>query len=261
MRSARSRDALRRSLGLVWLTLAACGQGVDAPGTPSDAADRPRTVRALMSHDPPSLSLIGKVDRNSEILAAQITDALLQYDERMRLQPRVADNYTISEDRLTLRFELRSGVRWHDGREVTAEDVVFSVEQARDPAVENRSFAPLFRDLVSIEAVDERTVRFAFDDDFERGERYKVRVIESAKGEAGLELQRPFELRFSTVGYLEVTNTLPADGATEIMPDTVVTVLFNRPVVPLSAIEDIGNLPHPLTFVPPVRGSGVLKLQ
>ena len=104
--------------------------------------------------------------------------------------------------------------------------------------------------------IDDRTVRFAFDDGFARGERYKVRVIESARSQAGLEMQRPFELRFSTIGYLEVTNVQPADGATEIMPDTVATVLFNRPVVPLSAIQDIGNLPHPLTFVPPVTGKG-----
>jgi len=104
--------------------------------------------------------------------------------------------------------------------------------------------------------VDDRTVRFAFDDGFKRGERYRVRVIESARSEAGVDMQRPFELRFSTVGYLEVTNVQPADGATEIMPDTVVTVLFNRPVAPLSAIEDQGSLPDPLTFVPPVTGQG-----
>ena len=39
-------------------------------------------------------------------------------------------------------------------------------------------------------------------------------------------------------------------------PDTIVTVLFNRPLVPLSAVEDQGRLPDPLTFVPPVTGQG-----
>ena len=48
----------------------------------------------------------------------------------------------------------------------------------------------------------------------------------------------------------------PADGTAEVATDGVITVLFNRPAVPLAAIEDQDNLPHPLTFVPPVRGEG-----
>ena len=103
---------------------------------------------------------------------------------------------------------------------------------------------------------DDRTVRFALDAGFQRGQRYRVRIIETARSLAGVELARPFELRFSAIGFLEVTNVQPGDGASEVLPDTVVTVLFNRPVVPLSAIEDAASLPDPVTFVPPVRGRG-----
>ncbi len=157
MRSVRPLvRALPVTLAAVWLVLLlGCG---GADGLPA-RDDGPLTVRVLMSHDPPNLSLIGKVDRNSEILAAQITDALLRYDEHMELQPRLARDWEFSEDRLTLTFHLRPGVRWHDGREFSAEDVIFSVEQARDPLVENRSFAPQFRDLISLEAVDPLTLR------------------------------------------------------------------------------------------------------
>jgi uncharacterized protein YfaS (alpha-2-macroglobulin family) len=108
----------------------------------------------------------------------------------------------------------------------------------------------------TFEWVDDQTVRFSLKDGFKRGDRYKVRVIESAQSKAGLEMQRPFELRFSTVGYLEVTDVQPPDDATEVMPNTIVTVSFNRPVVPLNAIEDADSLPDPLTFVPPVTGEG-----
>jgi peptide/nickel transport system substrate-binding protein len=159
MQSVSGRWVLWTAAAIGCLTLVACGHGSDGPGSAPAAADRPRTVRALMSHDPPSLSLIGKIDRNSAILAAQLTDALVQYDERMVLEPRLAESYEFSEDRLTLSFRLRPGVRWHDGAEVTSADVVFSVEQVRDPVVENRTFAALFRDLVSLEAVDAHTVR------------------------------------------------------------------------------------------------------
>ncbi len=103
---------------------------------------------------------------------------------------------------------------------------------------------------------DDRTLHFTLNDGFQRGQRYKVRLIESATSAVGLAMQRPFEMRFSTVGFLEVTNVSPAAGSTEILPDTIITVLFNRPVVPLNAIEDAASLPDPLTFVPPVRGQG-----
>jgi hypothetical protein len=49
----------------------------------------------------------------------------------------------------------------------------------------------------AFEWLDDQTVQFALKEGFERGTRYKVRVIESAKSTAGLEMQRPFELRLS----------------------------------------------------------------
>jgi hypothetical protein len=108
----------------------------------------------------------------------------------------------------------------------------------------------------AFEWVDDQTVRFAFKDGFKRGQTYRVRVVESARSQAGLTMERPFELHFSAVGFLEVTSVQPADGAAEILPDTIVTVMFNRPVVPLTAIETAASLPDPLTFIPPVTGQG-----
>jgi peptide/nickel transport system substrate-binding protein len=103
--------------------------------------------------------MIGKPDTNSERLAVQITDSLVQYDAQMALVPRVAESWEIADGGRLMTFRLRDGVRWHDGRPVTAHDVVFTVEQVLDPAVESRSWSPMFQDLESIEALDDRTVR------------------------------------------------------------------------------------------------------
>ncbi|HXV76362.1 MAG TPA: ABC transporter substrate-binding protein [Candidatus Polarisedimenticolaceae bacterium] len=124
---------------------------------PQDEPPR-REVRAVLGSDPASLSLLGKMDTNTEILAAQITDSLVQYDAHLELVPRVAESWELSDDRRTLTFRLREGVRWHDGRPVTADDVVFTVEKVRQPATENRTYAPGFDQLRSIEAPDARTV-------------------------------------------------------------------------------------------------------
>jgi uncharacterized protein YfaS (alpha-2-macroglobulin family) len=91
---------------------------------------------------------------------------------------------------------------------------------------------------------------------FKRAAHYTVTLDEAARSQAGLALSEPVQFRFTTIGFLEVTTVQPADGSQDIATDASVTLLFNRPVVPLAAIEDQGNLPQPLTFVPPVRGKG-----
>jgi peptide/nickel transport system substrate-binding protein len=116
------------------------------------------TVRVYLSADPASMSLLGKTDANAAEVAAQISDSLVQFDPELRLQPRVAESWSYSDDRKTLTFRLREGVRWHDGRDVTADDVVFTIEKLLEPQLENRVWAPQFSELESIEAPDARTV-------------------------------------------------------------------------------------------------------
>ncbi|MEA3340394.1 MAG: Ig-like domain-containing protein, partial [Chloroflexota bacterium] len=91
---------------------------------------------------------------------------------------------------------------------------------------------------------------------FERATKYTVTIEKSALSAEKLQLDEPVKLHFTTVGFLEVTAVQPAEDTTEVAADGTVTVLFNRPVVPLTAIENLGDLPQPLTFDPPVSGTG-----
>ncbi len=93
-------------------------------------------------------------------------------------------------------------------------------------------------------------------DGFERGVKYTVTIAESALSAQKLPLAEPVKLHFATVGFLQVTTVQPVEDAAEVATDSTVTVLFNRPVVPLTAIENLDDLPQPLSFEPPVSGSG-----
>ena len=66
------------------------------------------------------------------------------------------------------------------------------------------------------------------------------------------------ELRFNyrTVDALTVSQVFPAEGAQDIVPDTAITVIFNKPVVPVSVLEQRGTLPDPLIVTPTVSGRG-----
>jgi len=103
---------------------------------------------------------------------------------------------------------------------------------------------------------DDRTVAFSASGGLERDVRYAVTVAETAKNVEGKPMEEAAPFDFSTVGYLAVSQVMPGPNAEELDPNTTVTVIFNRPVVPLTAISRQSELPDPLTFTPPVRGQG-----
>ena len=123
----------------------------------------------------------------------------------------------------------------------TSVEVAFTVE----PAVRGKFDWP-----------DERTLRFTPATAWERETQYRVSLATSARSAAGLALETEYTFRFSTVGYLEVSQVQPADSSKEVDMRTAVTVMFNRPVVSLTAISELAELPQPLTFEPAVEGSG-----
>jgi uncharacterized protein YfaS (alpha-2-macroglobulin family) len=90
---------------------------------------------------------------------------------------------------------------------------------------------------------------------FARAATYRVTLSAQTRSAAGLPLQDTFVFDFQTLGYLEVTSVQPAPGTEDVVSDASVTVMFNRPVVPLSAISQ-PDLLQPIGFSPPVAGEG-----
>ena len=108
------------------------------------------------------------------------------------------------------------------------------------------------------EWVDERTVRFKPARDLKRDAEYLATIGAEAKASDGNPLDGANRIRFRTVGYLEVAQVIPAPDTEDVEADSTVTAIFNRPVVPLTAISDPGyaDLPQPISFDPPIEGSG-----
>ena len=104
---------------------------------------------------------------------------------------------------------------------------------------------------------DDKTLRFVpTGEGFARDEDYTITVGENAKAQNGLAMQLPVNFRFKAVGFLEVSQVLPSPDTQDVAPDATITVMFNRPVVPLATIADQSQLPQPLTLEPTVRGRG-----
>jgi len=74
--------------------------------------------------------------------------------------PDLATSWAWNEEGTELTFPLRQGVKWHDGKPFTADDVVFNWEYARDPATATVTIG-VHRDI-TVEKVDDLTVRILF---------------------------------------------------------------------------------------------------
>ncbi len=88
-------------------------------------------------------------------------DGLMRWlDNPPKLEPWLAESYTVSPNGKQYVFKLRQGVKFHDGADLTAEDVVYSME--RILAVKKGAY-PLFAPLIepgSTKARDRHTVEF-----------------------------------------------------------------------------------------------------
>ncbi|HRI55558.1 MAG TPA: Ig-like domain-containing protein [Anaerolineae bacterium] len=88
-----------------------------------------------------------------------------------------------------------------------------------------------------------------------RGESYRVSVSQEARSATNEPLAAPVDLRFNAVGFLQVTSSQPADGNEEVSVDSPITVIFNRPVVPLTGGGG-GEETSPLRIEPATPGAG-----
>jgi len=103
---------------------------------------------------------------------------------------------------------------------------------------------------------DASTMKFKPNERLTIGTSYRVVLGEGAVSVEGIPLSEPLEMQFNTVGELQVSQTFPVDGTTEVSSQAVITAIFNRPVVPLVIAEERDQLPNPLEINPPVAGQG-----
>jgi uncharacterized protein YfaS (alpha-2-macroglobulin family) len=84
----------------------------------------------------------------------------------------------------------------------------------------------------------------------------EVDVADTAKSARGLKLGKVENFKVNAVGGLFVAQTLPGDKAADVSADSGITVLFNRPVVALTLLDQQAALPKPVTFSPALEGRG-----
>ena len=72
----------------------------------------------------------------------------------------------------------------------------------------------------------------------------------------GAKLFDPFVVRYLSAGYLQVSEVLPGPEAGPVATDSAITIVFDRPIVPLTLRTEMDALPQPLQLSPSVAGEG-----
>ncbi len=85
------------------------------------------TLTIAVPQEPTSLVSFLDTKTDNRDVSAKVTEGLLRYDAKFEAQPLLATSWQVSADGLKYTFKLRPGVKWHDGRDFTAEDVRYSV--------------------------------------------------------------------------------------------------------------------------------------
>jgi len=83
------------------------------------------------THINPIISASNNADDD---LSQIIFSSLFKYDSQGSITNDLADSYEISDDKTQYSIHLKKGVLWHDGQELTAADVLFTINLISDPA-------------------------------------------------------------------------------------------------------------------------------
>lgn len=147
-------------------SLASALAGLSVIAAPALAADAD-TLRVAVHADVASLNPGINRDANSDVVLSHVVEGLVAFGDDLSVKPMLAERWTVNDDSTVYDFYLRSGVAFHDGKPLTADEVVWNFQRYLDPATAfqcvGRYNGQIGPKLTKIEAVDAATVRFTFD--------------------------------------------------------------------------------------------------
>lgn len=97
-------------------------------------------------------------DETNKEFKPVVFEALLRRTSDLSFEPWLAKSWEISDDERTVTIHLREGVKFHNGREMTADDIVWSLEEAANPEP-GYHVTDFFTDFAGAEKVDKYTVK------------------------------------------------------------------------------------------------------
>lgn len=175
-RTLSSVSALALAGAVILAVLGAGAWPSLAPSAGAAGAESPRYggtfTKSLNYGDPGSLDPIAKAEVAAMMVTMNLFDRLVKLDPvAKKVVPSLAERWEIKDGGLTYVFYLRKGAKFHNGREITARDVKYSLERLSDP----KNASPSVNFLVGVKGLEA----------FQQGRASEI---------AGLEVPSPYTL-------------------------------------------------------------------
>ncbi len=149
-------------------TVTPSAESTQAGADEAEAASGPKSGGTLyigQDFGPQSLDPHNNTAWASTNIYESIYNGLVKWNEdETALEPDLATEWEISDDSLVYTFTIRSGVKFHNGREMTADDVKFSIDRLRNP--DTSIFAANYESLETVEVLDAQTVQITLSQPF-----------------------------------------------------------------------------------------------
>lgn len=244
----KRRDLLKYAM-LIGLTGFATLQGLGFSSPARAATGKPGgTVRVGLDQPTAAIDPILVTDPASIALISQVGEYLLLDDPKDGLLPRLAVSWEADETAQRWTFKLRQGVKFNDGRAVSAKDVVASFERLVDPK-SGSSALSAYKGILSkggIRQVDEQTVAFELDAPNSNFPFYVSSDVVNAII-LPADYNGDFEKTFIGTGPFKLESFRPKQGATfvrnpdywgeQALPDKVEIKFFDDPQAQLLALQ------------------------
>ena len=112
----------------------------------------PETVTSM---DP----LIAPRNSPREAMYEAVFDRYLQPDRQGKYQPHVVEAWSWGPDKMTMDLKIRQGVKFHDGSDLTAEDVAFSMDRIREGSI----YKAVYGKVKEFQVTDKANLHLVFD--------------------------------------------------------------------------------------------------
>ncbi|MDQ3557437.1 MAG: ABC transporter substrate-binding protein [Gemmatimonadota bacterium] len=161
MRNGFGREAVALLLALV---LAACGGGDGgAGGARADAGPAVpggTAIFGILGDFQAFNTITNTYSAGDEVMKFMLFTPLIQFDQNLNPVPYLAERWELTDNNVT--FHLRDDVRWHDGQPLTAEDVKFTFDLAKNPEAASLLGSAYLNMVQSATVIDPHTIRFDF---------------------------------------------------------------------------------------------------
>lgn len=139
-------------MSMLAIVLVACSSDKEAgDGKKEDAK---KELRVAYNAQPPTLDPMITTAVATRDVARHVFETLLTLNRNFEIEPMLAESYEVSEDGKEIIFTLREGIKFHNGEEMTADDVVSSMNRWKEAS----SLGNSYFENAKFEKVDDKTV-------------------------------------------------------------------------------------------------------